>query len=291
MHNDMVQSSPIVATVPNASTSVSNAPHTLYGTFSYGSPISGYIINEQIGEGTFGVVLKARQKSSNKIVAIKRLTTTDSSQGFHITSIREIKALKSFKHKNLIQLTDIIAADNDVFYLVFPFMWCDLAGIISNLRISLPLPEIKNFMTQLLEGINYIHQHKFIHRDMKTSNILISSNNLLKIADFGLTRTYDGPIPVKGEGPGAGTQPLTTLVVARWYRAPELLLGDSHYTTAIDMWAIGCIFGEFYVRKPIMTGQSDLDQLNEIFKVVGSPTKGRMPLFDKLAQERLLNDH
>ncbi|GMM33915.1 hypothetical protein DASC09_012400 [Saccharomycopsis crataegensis] len=263
--------------------------------------LPGYDVLDQIGEGTFGLVVKARQRRSPRmLVAIKKLINSDSSQGFHITSIREIVALKALKHKNLLQVLEVVsimddkAANNsDPFdtFLVLPYMACDLAGVISNLTITLKVPEIKNFMLQILNGLSYLHNNKFIHRDIKTANILISRNNLLKIADFGLTRKYQGPAPVKNEGHGGGLHPMTNLVVARWYRAPELLLGERCYTTSIDLWAVGCIFGEFYIRKPLLTGSSDLDQLNEIFKLVGSPTKGRMPLFDKLMEEKLLNKY
>lgn len=258
-----------------------NAPKSSYPQIRHfrGSALNQYQIQGQLGEGTFGIVVKATQKASNKLVALKRLTSNDLSSGFHISSVREIAALKKFYHRNLIQLLDIIY-DNDTFYLVFPYMNCDLAGVISNPNIVLRIPEIKNFMIQLLHGLKYIHYNNFLHRDVKTSNILISQNKLLKVADFGLTRKYSKTNPV----------PLTGVVVARWYRAPEILLGDKFYNSAIDMWAAGCIFGEFYTRKPLMQGQSDLDQLNEIFKLVGSPTNGKMPVYDRLVQEKMFND-
>lgn len=276
--------------------------------------LHNYTILGQIGEGTFGLVLKAstkkKYKNLSRIVAIKKLLNHDPSQGFHITTIREIKAFKSLKHKNLLSLIEVLSSspkstypDNlnnnhnvnlcDV-YLVLPYLSSDIAGLISNTSISFAESEIKCFTIQLLQGINFLHNKGFVHRDIKTANILVSSNNVLKIADFGLTRKYSSSMisslpNKKGCVHGGGTQFMTTLVVARWYRAPELLLNERQYTTAIDMWSIGCVFAEFFIRKPLLTGNTNSAQLNEIFKLVGSPVpRGKFPLFDKLTHDRPL---
>ncbi|KAH3902468.1 related to Serine/threonine-protein kinase BUR1 [Saccharomycodes ludwigii] len=159
------------------------------------------------------------------------------------------------------------------FYMVLPYMIADLSGILHNPRITLELCDIKNMMLQILEGVNYIHCCKYMHRDIKTANILIDHRGVLKIADFGLARVYYGPPPNLRFPGGAGfNAQYTSVVVTRWYRAPELVLGDKHYTTAVDMWGVGCVFAEFFIKKPILQGSTDPDQGHEIFKLLGTPT-------------------
>ncbi|EEP79198.1 serine/threonine-protein kinase bur-1 [Uncinocarpus reesii 1704] len=116
-----------------------------------------------------------------------------------------------------------------------------------------------------------------LHRDMKAANLLISNKGILQIADFGLARPYDGPPPTPGKGGGEAVRDYTSLVVTRWYRPPELLLQLRRYTTAIDMWGAGCVFGEMFKGKPILAGSSDLNQAQLIFSLVGSPTEENMP--------------
>ena len=131
-------------------------------------------------------------------------------------------------------------------------------------------------MKQLLEGCAYLHENKILHRDMKAANLLINNRGILQIADFGLARPYDEDVPRPGRGGGEATREYTTLVVTRWYRPPELLLQLRKYTTAIDMWGVGCVFGEMFEGKPILTGNSDLNQAQIIFDLVGSPTEQNM---------------
>ncbi|KAG0234536.1 serine/threonine protein kinase, CMGC, CDC2/CDK sub [Actinomortierella wolfii] len=126
-------------------------------------------------------------------------------------------------------------------------------------------------MKQLLEGTIYMHAQKILHRDMKAANLLISNNGTLKIADFGLAR------PFKPEG-----EDYTSKVVTRWYRPPELFLGEKKYGPAVDMWGIGCVFGEMLFGRPILQGASDQDQLDKIFQLCGSPTEETMPGWSSL---------
>jgi serine/threonine-protein kinase BUR1 len=121
-----------------------------------------------------------------------------------------------------------------------------------------------------------------MHRDMKAANLLINNKGILQIADFGLARDYADPPPVAGNGGGEASRDYTNFVVTRWYRPPELLLGLRRYTTAIDMWGVGCVFGEMFVGKPILSGSSEIDQLHKIFELVGSPSERTMPGFDRL---------
>lgn len=205
-------------------------------------------------------------------------------QQFPITALREIKILKMLSHVNVLQLEEMAIERNKaearkraILYMVTPYMEHDLSGLLDNPDISLTEPQIKCYMIQLLQGLRYLHNSHILHRDMKAANLLISNRGILQIADFGLARQYDEPVPRPGKGGGEAYRDYTQLVVTRWYRPPELLLHLRRYTTAIDMWGAGCVFGEMFKRKPILAGNSDLNQAHIIFDLVGSPTEENMP--------------
>lgn len=166
-------------------------------------------------------------------------------------------------------------------YMVTPYMDHDLSGLLENPKVNFSEAQIKCYMKQLLEGISYLHQNNIMHRDMKAANLLINNKGILKIADFGLARIFEEPFPNKDNLPIARRE-YTNCVVTRWYRPPELLLGEKKYTAAIDMWGVGCVFGEMYKQKPILQGKSDIDQLAIIFEVCGSPTDFTMPGWQNL---------
>ncbi|GME71167.1 unnamed protein product [[Candida] boidinii] len=253
------------------------------------SRMSDYTTIEQLGKGTFGVVMKAKQNKTDKLVAIKKLIIHDTKNGFPVTAFREITIMKKFKHLNNLQLLDLIFEPSSdttkpgIFYTVTPYISSDLNGLLNNPNVKLAVPHIKCIMSQVLEGINYVHQQNYLHRDIKTANILLDYFGVVKIADFGLARIYHGRPPISAEmGPGGGKYEYTGLVVTRWYRPPELLLGERKYTTSVDMWGIGCVLGEMYKKRPILEGSSDLDQANIIFKLVGSPNEETMPGYRNL---------
>lgn len=237
----------------------------------------------KIGEGTFGEVFRAEQLATKKHVALKKILLHSEKEGFPVTALREIRILKLLRHENVIPLVDLAVERGDqskkergCVYMVTPYMDHDLAGLLGNQSVQLSPAHIKCYMLQLLEGIGYLHAKKFLHRDIKAANILVNDQGILKLADFGLARGYEGPLP-NAKTAGQGTENLTAMVVTRWYRPPELILGDRKYTTAIDMWGIGCVFGEFFTRKPIFPGASDIDQGAKIFQAVGVPTEETMP--------------
>ena len=126
-----------------------------------------------------------------------------------------------------------------IMYMVMPYMDHDLSGLLDNPSVHFTIPQIKCYLLQLLEGLRYLHDSHILHRDMKAANLLINNKGNLQIADFGLARHYDGPVPKPGQGGGEGRREYTSLVVTRWYRPPELLLHLKRYTTAIDMWGVG----------------------------------------------------
>lgn len=265
--------------------------------------IDNYQQLDKLGEGTFGTVTKCVLRSpGNKgrrlLVALKKITIHDTKAGFPITAFREVTILKQLRHKNILPLLDVVAQKDDRmanilglgnihhtfcnFFLVTPYMSLDLSGLLHNPDIRFNESIIKCLMLQLLEGLDYLHHQKYYHRDIKAANLLLDLRGCLKIADFGLARKYYGHSPKPGGGPSEVKAPYTAIVVTRWYRAPELLLGDQYYTTAIDMWGVGCIFGEFFEHSPILKGASDLEQAYKIFDLVGEPNNLSYPGYQKL---------
>lgn len=137
--------------------------------------------------------------------------------------------------------------------------------------------EVKTLLHQLTSGISYLHSNWILHRDLKTSNLLLSNRGILKIADFGMARYFGSPSPK-----------MTQLVVTLWYRAPELLLGAERYGQAVDMWSVGCIFGELLSKDPLLQGKNEVDQLSRIFELCGIPTDDTWPGFRRLPNARSL---
>jgi cell division cycle 2-like len=137
--------------------------------------------------------------------------------------------------------------------------------------------ESKRILFQLTSGVAYLHENWILHRDLKTSNLLLNNRGQLKIADFGMAR-YVGDPPPK----------LTQLVVTLWYRAPELLLGAKTYGEAVDMWSVGCIFAEILLRDPLLQGGNEVEQLSKIFELCGVPTEESWPGFRRLPNARSL---
>lgn len=253
------------------------------------SGIKSYEKLGKLGEGTFGEVHKARSRESGRVVALKKILMHNEKDGFPITALREIKLLKMLDHPNVLKLEEMAVERNKgdgrkraTMYMVTPYMEHDLSGLLENPSVHFTEPQIKCYLLQLLEGLRYLHANKILHRDMKAANLLINNKGILQIADFGLARSYDDDPPQPGKGGGEATRPYTTLVVTRWYRPPELLLQLRHYTTAIDMWGVGCVFGEMFKGKPILTGNSDLNQAQLIFELVGSPNDENMPGWSSL---------
>ena len=258
---------------------------------------NNYRVEKKFGQGTFGSVYKGVHLETQREVAMKRILINEENDLFPITAQREITILKKLNHKNIIKLIEMVydtppesqngvtavqevskngqaPVVNKFFYMILPYMVSDLSGVLHNPRITLGMPEIKNIMLQLLEGLNYMHCTKYMHRDIKTANILIDHNGTVKLADFGLARLYYGSPPNQRFPGSAGSgAKYTSVVVTRWYRAPELVLGEKYYTTAVDIWGVGCVFAEFFEKKPILQGKSDIDQGHVIFKLMGTPTE------------------
>eukprot|EP00428_Durinskia_dybowskii_P020878 CAMPEP_0170207130 /NCGR_PEP_ID=MMETSP0116_2-20130129/3139_1 /TAXON_ID=400756 /ORGANISM="Durinskia baltica, Strain CSIRO CS-38" /LENGTH=449 /DNA_ID=CAMNT_0010457581 /DNA_START=416 /DNA_END=1765 /DNA_ORIENTATION=+ len=229
----------------------------------------------KVGEGTYGSVFVARDKKSNEIVALKRINTKQEENGFPITALREVKILKALHHANIVNLKEIVTSKEqgelpkDVF-MVFEYMEYDLTGILETLEIKLTQDHVKSWSQQLLSGCHYMHTNKVIHRDLKASNLLINRKGELKIADWGLARSWNSEM-----------KRLTNKVITLWYRPPELLLGCVEYTTKIDMWSVGCIIAEMFRRSGFLKGSTEATQLDLIFRTCGHPTEENWPGIQK----------
>ncbi|KAK8987712.1 hypothetical protein V6N11_027455 [Hibiscus sabdariffa] len=226
----------------------------------------------KINEGTYGVVYRARDKKTGEIVALKKVKMEKEREGFPLTSLREINILLSFHHPSIVDVKEVVVGSNlDSIFMVMEYMEHDLKGLMEAMKQPFSQSEVKCLMLQLLEGIKYLHDNWVLHRDLKTSNLLLNNQGELKICDFGLARQYGSPL-----------KPYTHLVVTLWYRAPELLLGASQYSTAIDMWSLGCIMAELLSKEPLFNGRTEFDQLDKIFRTLGTPNETIWPGFSKL---------
>uniref|UniRef100_A0A3Q2YLT3 cyclin-dependent kinase n=1 Tax=Hippocampus comes TaxID=109280 RepID=A0A3Q2YLT3_HIPCM len=226
----------------------------------------------RIEEGTYGVVYRAKDKKTDEIVALKRLKMEKEKEGFPITSLREINTIMKAQHPNIVTVREIVVGSNmDKIYIVMNYVEHDLKSLMETMKQPFLPGEVKTLMIQLLRGVRHLHDNWILHRDLKTSNLLLSHKGILKVGDFGLAREYGSPL-----------KPYTPVVVTLWYRSPELLLGAKEYSTAVDMWSVGCIFGELLTQKPLFPGKSEIDQINKIFKDLGSPSEKIWPGYNEL---------
>ncbi|XP_060708336.1 cyclin-dependent kinase 11B isoform X4 [Hemiscyllium ocellatum] len=226
----------------------------------------------RIEEGTYGVVYRAKDKKTDEIVALKRLKMEKEKEGFPITSLREINTILKAQHPNIVTVREIVVGSNmDKIYIVMNYVEHDLKSLMETMKQPFLPGEVKTLMIQLLKGVRHLHDNWILHRDLKTSNLLLSHSGILKIGDFGLAREYGSPL-----------KPYTPVVVTLWYRTPELLLGAKEYSTAIDLWSVGCIFAEFLTQKPLFPGKSEIDQINKIFKELGTPSEKIWPGYNEL---------
>uniref|UniRef100_M1CYE6 cyclin-dependent kinase n=1 Tax=Solanum tuberosum TaxID=4113 RepID=M1CYE6_SOLTU len=246
---------------------------------------------EKIGEGTYGVVYKARDRVTNETIALKKIRLEQEDEGVPSTAIREISLLKEMQHANIVRYNFVILLCNCIvviaiecnldpalvscgyaisarlqdvvhsekrLYLVFEYLDLDLKKHMDSCPEFSKDPRlVKMFLYQILRGIAYCHSHRVLHRDLKPQNLLIDRRtNALKLADFGLARAFGIPV-----------RTFTHEVVTLWYRAPEILLGSRHYSTPVDVWSVGCIFAEMVNQRPLFPGDSEIDELFKIFSL------------------------
>mmetsp|Transcript_16966 Transcript_16966/g.19277 ORF Transcript_16966/g.19277 Transcript_16966/m.19277 type:complete len:594 (-) Transcript_16966:298-2079(-) len=236
-----------------------------------------YTLEKVIGQGAYGIVVAANDQVKKTEVAIKKIKGVFDNVIDGKRILREIQILRFLNHKNISHVIDIMRpapmsekdeqelaqglVDRfDDVYIVLDKMDTDLHHVIYSEQQLSDL-HVQFLMFQLLSAASYLASANVIHRDLKPSNILVNSACELRVCDFGLARGIDD-VPV---------DELTTYVVTRWYRAPEVILGCSKYTTAIDLWSIGCIFAELIIRKPLFAGEDFRHQLELIVGIIGTP--------------------
>ncbi|XP_011472769.1 cyclin-dependent kinase-like 5 isoform X2 [Oryzias latipes] len=220
-----------------------------------------------VGEGAYGVVLKCRHKDTNEIVAIKKFKDSEENEEVKETTLRELKMLRTLKQENIVELKEAFRRRGKL-YLVFEYVEKNMLELLEELPTGVPTEKVRSYIFQLIKAIHWCHKHDIVHRDIKPENLLISSADVLKLCDFGFARNLS-------EGTDAN---YTEYVATRWYRSPELLLG-APYGKAVDMWSVGCILGELSDGQPLFPGESELDQLFTIQKVLGPLPPEQMKLF------------
>lgn len=230
----------------------------------------------EIEEGTYGVVFRGKDLRTGDIVALKRLKleagTTVHSEGFPITSLREIYSLMNFRHVNIVAIKEVVVGRHlDMVFIVMDFVDHDIKALLDDHGLSVtsnmgaasmgrrsPFTEgqVKRLLHDLLSAVAFLHGNWILHRDLKPTNLLYSNScGRLLLADFGLARKFGEPI----------IHLMTPLVQTLWYRAPELLLGEKNYSTAVDCWSVGCVFAELIIGDSLFKGKSELDQLHQVF--------------------------
>ena len=225
---------------------------------------SGYNRVRNLGEGTFGVVYLATRKEDGREVAIKRTLPLEKQRGLHFSTIREVKFLQDLRCSNIVELLEVFLT-GDSMHLVLEYCPFDLKDLIYDKKIFLQIGHFKGCLKMILQGVRHCHEHFVLHRDLKPANILIARDGQLRLADFGAAKSHSSP------------RSMTTEVVTRAYRAPELLFGSTLYAGGVDVWAVGCIFAELLLRAPLFPGTSEVDQLARIFNVIGTPSDSNWP--------------
>ncbi|CAM9306270.1 unnamed protein product, partial [Phaeothamnion confervicola] len=223
-----------------------------------------------VGEGAYGVVLRCRNKEKGEVVAIKKFKEGDDDDIVRKTTLREVKVLRMLKHPNIVSLKEAFRRKGKL-YLVFEYVEMNLLEALEDNPQGLQPALVERYMFQLCCAIDWCHAHGIMHRDIKPENLLVSRRtDELKLCDFGFARPVAAP-----------KQELTDYVATRWYRAPELLLGSTRYSHAVDLWAIGCIMGELVDGQPLFPGESEIDQLYVVQKMLGPLTAEHAQLFFK----------
>ncbi|CAH1973086.1 unnamed protein product [Acanthoscelides obtectus] len=226
----------------------------------------------RIGEGTYGIVYRAKDTTSDKIVALKKVRMDLERDGIPVSSLREIQVLLNCRHENIVHLKEVVVGRSlESIFLAMEYCEQDLASLLDNMQAPFTESQVKCIMLQVLRGLRYLHHNFIVHRDLKVSNLLMTDKGCVKIADFGLARWFGVPL-----------KPMTPSVVTLWYRAPELLLQAPTQTTSVDMWAAGCILGELLGHKPLLPGRTEIQQLELIVDLLGTPSDAIWPGFSEL---------
>jgi len=236
-----------------------------------------YTKGRKLGEGTYANVYLGSLKSDpSQQVAIKKIKIQkEYTEGMAPDAIRELKHLQELSHPNIISLLGVFSSKDQNLNLVLEFLPLgDLEMLIKDTKnIHYGTADIKAWMGMLSRGIWFCHENFVLHRDIKPNNLLIASDGEVKLADFGLARSFADPY-----------RPMTSNVITRWYRPPELLFGARHYSGAVDIWSVGLVFAELIIRVPYIAGDTEVHQINLISQAVGTPTEENWPGVSKLPE-------
>ena len=220
-----------------------------------------------VGAGTYGKVFKAIHVYTKNKVALKKIRMEGEKDGFPITAVREIRLLQHLRHDNVVSLQEVMVEKNECF-MVFEYLSHDLTGLINHPSFSLSPSYKKHLARQMFEGLNYLHHRGVLHRDIKAANILISNQGQLKFADFGLARFFSKSRQLD----------YTNRVITIWYRPPELLLGETRYGPAVDVWSAACVYVEMFTKKAVFPGEGgEISQLDKLYNSLGTPTRVEWP--------------
>ena len=220
-----------------------------------------------IGAGTYGKVFKAIHVYTEQQVALKKIRMEGEKDGFPVTAMREIKLLQHLRSHNVVSLLEVMVERNECF-MVFEYLAHDLTGLINHPTFALTAGHKKDLARQMFDGLNYLHHRGVLHRDIKAANILISNTGLLKYADFGLARFFSKSRQLD----------YTNRVITIWYRPPELLLGETRYGPAVDVWSAACVYVEMFTKKAVFPGEGgELSQLDKLYNSLGTPTRAEWP--------------
>ncbi|XP_078287158.1 cyclin-dependent kinase-like 1 isoform X2 [Rhinoraja longicauda] len=231
----------------------------------------------KIGEGSYGVVFRCRNRDTGHIVAVKKYMESDDDPQIKKIAAREVQMLKKLKHVNLVNLLEVFRYKRKM-HLVFEYCDQTVLNELDKYPRGVAEDRVKSIVRQTLQAVNFCHKHNCIHRDVKPENILITKHGVVKLCDFGFARILTGP----------GDE-YTDYVATRWYRAPELLVGDIQYGPPVDVWAIGCVFAELTSGNALWPGRSDLDQLHLISKTLGDLIPRHQKIFSSNQQFRGVN--
>ncbi|KCV68294.1 CMGC/CDK protein kinase [Fonticula alba] len=227
---------------------------------------AAYTDLQEFDEGAYGVVYRAKCRKTGETVALKRLKPEHDRIGFSITTLREVSMLLTAHHPHVIRVLEIVVGSPrcpDDFYIAMEYAsYGELKQFLKNFPRLLRPNEVKMLMQQLLSAVDHLHDKWIIHRDLKPSNLFLDARGHLKVGDFGLARAFGSPV-----------KEMSPNVVTLWYRAAELLLGSRVYTTAIDMWSVGCIFYEIMARKPLFPAPGEFAMVSAIFDLLGTPNE------------------
>lgn len=220
-----------------------------------------------IGAGTYGKVFKAIHVYTQRKVALKKIRMEGEKDGFPVTAVREIKLLQHLRNHNVVSLLEVMVERNECF-MVFEYLSHDLTGLINHPTFALTAAHKKDLAKQMFEGLNYLHHRGVLHRDIKAANILISNQGRLKYADFGLARFFSKSRQLD----------YTNRVITIWYRPPELLLGETRYGPAVDVWSAACVYVEMFTKKAVFPGEGgEISQLDKLYNLLGTPNRTEWP--------------